>query len=128
MNLLSKNFIILYLIVCVLGAFAFHWFFIDKMMTASECLSSNCVYSSTQTIVPPETMNILLIALLAILIALILPFVISLDNNYIKIPGRMFIKWKIEGFCRKLISWLKILEKRDPQTALIAARISDFSQ
>ncbi|MEK7080406.1 MAG: hypothetical protein AAB925_01055 [Patescibacteria group bacterium] len=128
MNSFSKSFIIFYLIIAILGAFAFHWFFIDKMMPASECLSTNCAYSSTQTVIPPETMNILLIALLAILIAVILPLAIPLDNRFIKIPGRMFLKWKIEGFCRKLISWLKILEKRDPQTALIAARISDFSQ
>ena len=128
MNSFSKSFIIFYLIIAILGAFAFHWFFIDKMMPASECLSTNCAYSSTQTVIPPETMNILLIALLAILIAVILPLAIPLDNRFIKIPGRMVLKWKIEGFCRKLISWLKILEKRDPQTALIAARISDFSQ
>lgn len=125
---ISRNFIIFYLIIAILGAFAFHWFFIDKMMPASECFSTNCAYSSTQTIIPPETMNVLLIALLAILIAVILPIVIPVNSRFIKIPGRMFLKWKIEGFCRKLISWLKILEKRDPQTALIAARISDFSQ
>lgn len=128
MNPISKNFIIVYLMMAILGVFAFHWFFVGNMMPASECLSTNCVYSSTQTIIPPETMNILLIALLAILIAVIIPLAIPVNNKFRKMPGQMFLKWKIDGFCRKLISWLKILEKRDPQTALIAVRISDFRQ
>ena len=124
MNLLGRNFIIFYLVVCILGAFAFHWFFVNgTMMPASECLSTNCAYSSTQTIIPPETMSILLIALLAILIAVIFPPAMPLDLRFVKIPGRMFLEWRIDGFYSKLISWLKILEKRDPQTALIAARI-----
>jgi hypothetical protein len=114
--------------VAILGAFSFHWFFVSEMMPISDCFSSNnCNYSASQTI-PPVTINTLLVVLMVILIATITPLTIFLDNKFRRIPGRMFLKWKIDGFCRKLISWLKILEKRDPQTALIAARISDFSQ
>ncbi|MEK7658677.1 MAG: hypothetical protein AAB352_02310 [Patescibacteria group bacterium] len=98
------------------------------MMPASECFSANCAYSSTQTIIPPETINILLIALMAIFIVAIMPVVMLLRNEFKKLPWQVFFKWKIDGFYHKLISWLKILEKRDPQTTLIAARISDFSQ
>lgn len=128
MKSFSRNFIIFFLIACIVGIFGFHWFFVDKMMPASECLSTDCAYSSTQTIIPPETMNMLLIALLAILAAIILPLSIPLLNKFIKMPNRGFLKWKIEGFCRKMISWLKILEKRDPQTVLATARIYDFRQ
>ncbi len=122
MNLLGKNFIIFSLMACILAVFAFHWFFIDDMMPASECFSVDCAYSSPQTI-PPQTANALLVALLTIFIVALLPFAIWLENKLKIMPGRMFLEWKISGFFNKLISWLKILEKRDPQAALIAARI-----
>lgn len=128
MNLLGKNLIIFYLMACILGAFAFHWFFIDKMMLASECFSTDCAYSSTTQTIPPEALHNFLVALIVILIAAILPLAIPLNNKFRKIPGRMFLEWKIDGFYRKLISWLKILEKRDPWLELISARIFDFKQ
>lgn len=129
MNLPNKKFIIFYLMACVMGAFVFHWFFVDNMMPVRECLSANndCVYSPAQTI-PPQTANMLLVVLLAISLFALLSFTIWLENKLKKMPGRMFLGWETEGFFDKLISWLKILEKRDPQTALTAARIFDFSQ
>lgn len=132
MNSLSKSFIIFYLIACIGGIFLFHWFFVGEMMPISECFSIDCVYSSTAQTIPPEIFHNFFIALIAILIAVILPLAIPLNNKFRKMPGRMFLKWKIDGFCRKLISWLKILEKRDPQIAGcplgLAARIYDFRQ
>lgn len=127
MNLFSKNFIILYLAVSVLGIFTFHWFFISNMMPADECFSVSCVFSSVKTL-PPLTMNILLFVLFIALIAIILPLATVFSNKFKRIPGRNFFKWKIDGFLEKLILWLKILEKRDPEIALIAARFSDFKQ
>ena len=127
MNFVNKNFIIFFLILTVTGVFSFHWFFINDMMPASECASIECVYSSAQ-ILPPETMGALMVVLIAIFLAVIMPLTIPLANRFKRMQGRMFLEWKIDGFWHKLISWLKILEKRDPQTALIAARISDFNQ
>ena len=105
-----------------MGAFGFHWVFVDEMMPIDECLSVNCVYSFPQ-VVSQQINNISKIALMAILLVLVLPLTVLLDSRFSKISGQMFLKWKIGGFCRKLLSWLKILEKRDPQTVLIAARI-----
>ncbi|OGZ84637.1 MAG: hypothetical protein A2599_02860 [Candidatus Staskawiczbacteria bacterium RIFOXYD1_FULL_39_28] len=127
MNSLSKNFIIIFLIICVVGIFGFHWFLISDMMPIGECFSVDCVYTPAQTI-PQGTQNILLIALMAILFGVATPLAILSDKKLTELPRRMFLEWRIGGFCRKLILWLKILEKRDPQTALIAARISNFSQ
>src|SRR5574343_108758 len=130
MSLLTKNTILISLIFVILGIFTFHWFFIDKNMSINDCLSSNiCVYTASQT-VTPEIRDILRIALLVVLFIVFLPLTKLLIDKFKRIPGRMFLKWKIDEFCRKLISWLKILEKRDPQTAGyplgLAARISDF--
>ncbi|OGZ88105.1 MAG: hypothetical protein A2444_00080 [Candidatus Staskawiczbacteria bacterium RIFOXYC2_FULL_37_19] len=110
------------MILTVTGVFVFHWFLVGDMMPVSECVSIECVYSSAQ-ILPPETINTLLVVLIAVLLAVIMPLTIPLDNKLRRISGRMFLKWKFDVFLYKFISWLKILEKRDPQTASIAARI-----
>ncbi len=122
MNSLSKSFIIFYLMACILAVFVFHWFFIYNMMPVSECFSTDCVYSLDQAI-PPQTANALLIALLSVFIVALLPFAIWLEDKLKKTPGWMFLKWNIDTFFYKLISWLKILEKRDPEVELIAARV-----
>jgi len=127
MNFVNKSFIIFFLILSVAGVFAFHWFFIDDMMPASECASSECAYSSAQ-ILPPETMSALMVALMVILLVVVSSFLIWPDDKLERTSQRYFLKDRIDVFCYKLISWLKILEKRDPQTAIITARISDFGQ
>jgi len=127
MDFPSKKFIIFFLIASVVGVSALHWFFVAEMMPANECFSINCVYSSPQAI-PQEVRSILLIISMAIILAVIMPSTISSDNKPRRISGRMFLEWKIDGFCHKFISWLKTLEKRDPEAALTAARISDFRQ
>lgn len=132
MNLLSKNFIIFYLLVSVLGIFGFHWFSVDNMMPISDCFSiSNCVFTASQTITP-EVKSALLIALLAVFFIGFLSSMKLLSDNFKKMSSRMFLKWKIDWVLRELISWLKIIEGRDPRVAGcplgLAARISDFRQ
>jgi len=127
MNFSNKNLIVFFLILTITGVFIFHWFLVGDMMPVSECASVECAYSSAQ-ILPPETMSALMVILIAVLLAVIMPLTIPLDNKLRRISGRMFLKWKFDVFLFKFISWLKILEKRDPQTALIAVWISDFRQ
>lgn len=117
----GKNFIILYLLICILGVFSFHWFFIDRMMP-SECLSTGCAYASDQS-VPPQTAGVLLFVLLEISLVVILSFMTWPEDKLKKILGRMFLERKIDKFFNKLILWLKILEKRDPQTQFSGTRI-----
>lgn len=126
MNSRSRNFIIFYLMAAILGVFVFHWFFIDNMMPATECFSINCIYSSPQTTQPKDFYNFL--ATLILIIIASLPITLWLNNEFKKILGRMLLGRKIDGFWRKLISWLKILKKRDPRTVLAVARIFDFRQ
>jgi len=127
MNFSNKNLIVFFLILTITGVFSFHWFFIDDMMPASECASSECAYSSAQ-ILPPETMSALMVALMVILLVVVSSFLIWPDDKLERTSQRFFLKDRIDIFCYKLISWLKILERRDPQSALIAARISDLGQ
>jgi len=129
MNLVNKNFIIFFLIVCVVGVFVFHWFFIQNMMPASECFSINCAYSSPQAMTQRE--NNILIFVIAVFFAVALmslKFNGNEFNGVRELSGRFALKKFADVFFYKLISWLKTLEKRDPQTASIAARISDFIQ
>lgn len=121
-NSSSKNFTGFFLTIGILGVFVFHWFLLGNMMPASDCLSSDaCVYSSAQTI-PSETTNILLVALIMILLAGAMPSAITFADKFKKIPGKMFLEWKTNGFCRKLIFWLRILEKKDAEAAFVAVR------
>ena len=123
MNLAVKNFIILSLILLFAGIFTFHWFFIDKSMPISECLSTNCVYSSPQ-VIPPESQGVLLISLVLAFLAVVLPLFFGVDNKFENTSQSFSVFEKgISVFDFKLKSWLKILEKRDPQNVLITARI-----
>jgi len=127
MNSLNRNLMIFFLMVCVVGAFGFHWFFIDPTMPASECFSINCAYSATQAM-PQEAHNFLILVLVVALFAVALSPLKLHDNEFKKLSGRFVLKKLTDVFSYKLICWLKILEKRDPRTALVAARISDFRQ
>ena len=121
MELYIKNFIIFFLIAIFAGMFLFHWFFISEMMPVTECFSINCVYSSPQAI-PPESKNILLVVLLAVLFTVILSPLFLLYNKFKKTSNDIWVfKERIDVFDYKLTSWLKILEKRDPSRNIYGA-------
>ncbi|MDP2741643.1 MAG: hypothetical protein Q8O66_03100 [bacterium] len=98
-----------------------------EIMPVSECMSTNCAYSSIQ-VITQEPIGVLLIILIIVLFAALLPFALWPDDKLKRALQRFFVKHRINVFCYKLISWLKILEKRDPQTALITVRIYNFEQ
>lgn len=127
MNSLSRKFIIFSLMASLLGAFAFHWFFMAEKMPAGDCMSINCIYSSTQ-IITQEPIRGLLVALMLILFVSLFS---SLFWSIGKLKGifkKIFFRDKIDIFYYRLFSWLKTLGKRDPWLELISARIFDFRQ
>lgn len=125
MSLLAKSIIAISLIIFSLGIFTFHWFFVDKTMPVSECLSANCVYSSLQA-VPPEA-QIMLTILVALFSLLIADFasIIAYDNLTATLGRYNLFRKRFDTFCYKFYSWLNILEKRDAQTALVAVRFDE---
>ena len=123
MTLSNKNFIIFYLIVALAGIFVFHWFFVNKTMSATECSSINCAYSAPQAM-PTESQYILLaVLLIAIFASALLSLFLFNDKFKELLCGFDARKERIDVFDYKLNSWLKILEKRDPLNALTVARI-----
>jgi hypothetical protein len=122
MDFIKKNLMVFYLIACIAGIFMFHWFFIGEMMPVTECLSVDCMYSPPQAIIQQKT-YLLYTAIIALFISFLL-FLNFPKKIFKKISERLpYRKKKIQIFCYKLISWLKILERRDPEAALITAQV-----
>lgn len=119
MSLLTKNIIVILLILVFSGIFTFHWFFVDNGMPVVECFSLDCVYSAPRAM-PQQPRNVftiflIIISYLFIAISALLMFPDNRAGNRQKV-FKFFEKF-VDIFCYKLRSWLKILEKRDPSAA-----------
>lgn len=122
MSIFSKKIIVISLVVIFAVIFSFHWFFVSDMMSAGECLSSNCVYSSSQAL-PFKSEGIPLAIFIVTLFAVVALLSIKDDNELKRASVSVNIYKKgIDTFDYKFNCWLKILEKRDPNRNIYGAR------
>ena len=122
MSIFSKKIIVISLVVIFAVIFSFHWFFVSGMMSAGECLSSNCVYSSSQALLF-ESEGISLVIFIVTLFAVVGALSIKVDDELKKAFGNFNIyKKAIDIFDYKLNCWFKILETRDPNRNIYGAR------
>lgn len=115
MNLLSKNIIIFCLLTALVAVFPIHWFFVLDM-AADECMSTSCIYSSSQIMPSRDPVKNFLLIVLSFIFLVALFLHLLLFKNKIKnsFNSSLLQKKQITNFDYNLISWLKILEKRDP--------------
>lgn len=113
-NSINKNLIVFSLVAVFAVVFSFHWFFVANLMPVAECFSVECLYSAPQAM-PAGYQNFsVLVVIFSVLVFLTL---FSFNNKFKELPGRRRVLEKVPVFDYKINSWLKILEKRDPNRA-----------